>query len=126
MFISRLLSELHISLPDRTITIHCDNKQTIRLLTEEVARLKTKLRHVDIHNHWLRQEVGRKTIRVEYIKSARMTADGFTKVLPAGRWKDFLGQLGLEELKDRPGLKELDMEALQQDLDDLTLGSDPA
>ena len=56
LFVSRLLKELQIGLDDHRIRIECDNKQTIRLVTEEIARLKTNLRHVDIHNHWLRSE----------------------------------------------------------------------
>jgi organic radical activating enzyme len=57
LFVSRLIKELKIKLDDNHIHIECDNKQTIRLVTEEIATLQTKLRHVDIHNHWLRQEV---------------------------------------------------------------------
>jgi hypothetical protein len=52
-YVRRLLDELKISLDDQRIQIHC---QTIRLVTEEIARLKTKRRHVDIHNHWLRHQ----------------------------------------------------------------------
>src|SRR4029077_18418098 len=46
-FIKRLLDELSVNLDDPRIRIHCDNRQTIRLMTEEIARLQTKLRHVD-------------------------------------------------------------------------------
>ena len=53
-YIKRLLDELNVGLDDQRIQIQCDNRQTIRLVTEEIARLQTKLRHVDIHNHWLR------------------------------------------------------------------------
>ncbi|EFQ86666.1 hypothetical protein PTT_18034, partial [Pyrenophora teres f. teres 0-1] len=51
LFISRLLKELDIQLENPTVTIQCNNKQTIRLVTEEISKLQTKLRHVDIHNH---------------------------------------------------------------------------
>ncbi|CAK7266913.1 hypothetical protein SEPCBS119000_002278 [Sporothrix epigloea] len=33
-----------------------DNRQTIRLATEESANLTTRLPHVDNHNYWLPQE----------------------------------------------------------------------
>lgn len=85
LFVSRLLHELQIGLDTRTVTIQCDNKQTIRLVTEEVSRLQTKLRHVDIHNHWIRQEVLAGRIKVEYVQSAEMIADGLTKVLPRSK-----------------------------------------
>ena len=56
MFLQRLLKELSIELVDHQLSIQCDNRQTIRLINAEVTTLQTKLRHVDIHNHWLRQE----------------------------------------------------------------------
>ena len=86
LFISRLLRELQIETDASTVTIQCDNKQTIRLVTEEVSRLQTKLRHVDIHNHWIRQEVSEGRIKVEYVQSADTIADGFTKVFPGSKW----------------------------------------
>ncbi|KAI1507540.1 polyprotein [Pyrenophora tritici-repentis] len=100
IFTSRLLKELQVNLSNPIITIKCDNTQTIRLVNEDVAKLQTKLRHVDIHNHWLRQEVTRKTIRVEYVPSDNMIADGFTKSLPANKWASFLDQLGLVKRKE--------------------------
>ncbi|KJZ72743.1 hypothetical protein HIM_07935 [Hirsutella minnesotensis 3608] len=66
IFVSRLLEDLAVKLDSSQITIQCDNRQTIRLMTEEIASLKTKLRHVDVHNHWLRQEVQKGTIKVTY------------------------------------------------------------
>ena len=99
IYISRLLEELGIKLPSSTIAIQCDNKQTIRLVTEEVSKLQTKLRHVDIHNHWLRQEVSAGTITVEYARSDEMIADGLTKVLPANKMKGFYNQLGLVDME---------------------------
>jgi hypothetical protein len=45
IFTSRLLEELKVQLPSHTINIQCDNQQTIRLVTQEVSKLQTKLRH---------------------------------------------------------------------------------
>jgi len=53
---------------------------------------------VDIHTHWLRQEVAAGTITVEYIRSDDMIADGLTKVLPANKWQGLLDQLGLVDV----------------------------
>lgn len=79
IFTSRLVKDLRITLSYYIVTIRCDNQQTIRLVTEEVDKLQTKLHHVDIHNHWLRQEIIRGTIRVTYQLSEDMVADGLTK-----------------------------------------------
>jgi hypothetical protein len=120
IFTSRLLKELQVTLNDPIITIKCDNTQTIRLINEDVAKLQTKLRHVDIHHHWLRQEVTRKLIKVEYVPSDNMIADGFTKALPANKWASFLDQVGLVERKQSPS-RELELEKLQEQLEDLII-----
>ncbi|SCO80638.1 uncharacterized protein FRV6_04851 [Fusarium oxysporum] len=43
MFISRLITELGVTLDNRSIIIQCDNAQTIRLINSDVALLQTKL-----------------------------------------------------------------------------------
>ena len=81
------------------LTISNDNLQTIRLLNSEIPRLETRLRHVDISQCWLRQEVQLGHINVDYIPTARMVADGLTKVLPPQKHAVFIQQLGLKDLK---------------------------
>jgi len=49
---------------DQDVEIFCDNQQTVGLLTKVDPELKTKLRHVDIHHHWLRQEVQQGNIHI--------------------------------------------------------------
>ena len=97
-YVSRLLNELTVKLDDHHITIQCDNIQTIRLVNEDIVRLQTKLRHVDIHNHWLRQEAAEGRIQVIYKKSKDMIADGLTKALPIEDFRRFQGQMGLVDI----------------------------
>ncbi|RYP53215.1 hypothetical protein DL770_011001 [Monosporascus sp. CRB-9-2] len=101
MYVSRLVRELGVRLDTSTISIQCDNKQTIRLVHADIAQLQTKLRHVDIHNHWLRQEAIRGRIEVVYTPTNDMIADGLTKVLPAASFGQFTRQLGLTDIKER-------------------------
>jgi hypothetical protein len=82
-------------------TIYCDNLQTIRILTKETPKLQTALKHVDIHQSWLRQEVQAKRIKVEWVPTAEMVADGFTKVLPTQKHAEFVKQLNLVDIRDR-------------------------
>jgi hypothetical protein len=123
LYISRLIKELGVSLDDKRITIQCDNQQTIRLVHEEVALLQTKLRHVDIHNHWLRQEVQNRTIKVKYTPTADMIADGLTKALPNAKHAVFVQQVGLVDVRDRVEarklreLKEDDFDAVEDSLE---------
>lgn len=55
MFIHRMIKEFGVSLDTPGIPLLCDNQQTIGLLNKDTAMLSTRLRHVDIHNHWLRE-----------------------------------------------------------------------
>jgi len=60
--------------PGHDIHILCDNRQTVDSMLKESIELKTKLRPLDIYNHWLRQEVqeGRITIKWVSTKEIRM------------------------------------------------------
>ena len=81
--------------------IYCDNMQTIRLLTKSDAELNTKLRHVDIHHHWLRQEVQEGKIKIDWVPTADITADGLTKALLCQKHEAFVKQLNLVDIKKR-------------------------
>jgi hypothetical protein len=60
--------------------------------------LKTKLRHVDIHHHWLRQEVQQGNIHIAWKPTTEMPADGMTKALTAPKHQEFIKMLGLREM----------------------------
>lgn len=53
----------------------------MRLIENKQPRLQTKLRHVDIHHHWLRQEHQKGKLNLEWVDSKSQQADGFTKPL---------------------------------------------
>lgn len=42
---------------DSRPTIWCDNQQTVGVVTKSQDKLHTKVKHVDIHQLWIRQEV---------------------------------------------------------------------
>ena len=81
--------------------IYCDNQQTIRLVSVEAPRLQTKLRHVDIHNAWIRERTQRGDLSVEWLPTAKMPADGLTKPLPRQKHEIFVQQLGLVDISQR-------------------------
>ncbi len=76
-----MLNELEVKLNNNNMIIQCNNQQTLHLVKAEIRKLYTKLKHVDIHNHWLHQEHKQGHITVHYIKSKSMIADGLTKAL---------------------------------------------
>ncbi len=88
---------LKLELP---LPLFCDNTQTIRLVVGAKERINTKLRHVDIHNMWLRQEHAKGTFRVQYLPTGEMPADGFTKRLPRQRFEHFRALLNFTDVSD--------------------------
>ena len=60
-----------------------------------MLKLNTKLRHVDIHQHWLRQQVQDGRIKLQWVPTADMPADGLTKALLRQKNEEFVRQLNL-------------------------------
>ena len=84
--------------PGHQDVIECDNKQTIDLLTREKSTFQTKLRHVDIHRLWIRQEIQANRLHIEWLKSSDLPADGLTKALSRQKHEIFVKQIGMEFL----------------------------
>ena len=95
----RLFRDVRLQL-NEDLTIWCDNKQTIRLVNEDMMRIQTALRHVDIHNCWVRQEAKKGQFEVKYLPTNQMPADGLTKALDRGKYEQFVAQLGLTPLPE--------------------------
>jgi hypothetical protein len=124
IYLSRLMKALSLEL-DEPLTIECDNLQTIRLLVEESMKLQTKLRHVDIHSHWLRQEVQRGSITITWQETKKMIADGLTKALGKALFQRFTESIGLEDQEKRLGLIRRE-EELKEHLKELKSGEHAA
>ncbi|KAJ5290653.1 uncharacterized protein N7443_010906 [Penicillium atrosanguineum] len=85
-------------IPSHIITIQCDNERAIGLLQGDDVVFDTKLRHVDIHHHWLRQEVRAGRIAIRWTPTASMVADGLTKVLPRQKHDNFVRLLNMVDI----------------------------
>ena len=88
--------------PDNEQILYCDNQQTIRLVTAASPRLKTSLRHVDIHHHWLRQEAQSNNVNLAYIPTSIQPADGLTKLLPRQRHENWVKLLRFNAFPTTP------------------------
>jgi len=98
---------------EEPLQLECDNKQTIRLLEEESTKLTTQLRHIDIHQHWLRQEVQQGRVVAKWVKTSAMIADGMTKVLSGQKHKEFVKMLGMDDIRNK-----IELETRLEDLKD--------
>jgi hypothetical protein len=63
-------------------------------------RIQTALRHVDIHNYWLRQEAKKGSLEIKYLPTTEIPADGLTKALDKGKFDRFMAQIGLTSLPE--------------------------
>ena len=82
----------------RDFTVLCDNIQTVQLLKQDTLKLNTKLRHINVYQHWLRQEVQDKKIDVQWVPTAKMPANGLTKILPRQKHEAWIKQLNLVDI----------------------------
>lgn len=82
-----LLAEFGV--PDAAPTrILADNQGAMALAKNPGFHTRTK--HIDIQYHFVRQEIGRKRVELEFVGSEDMLADCLTKALPAKAFKKFL------------------------------------
>ena len=86
---------------DQNFAILCDNRQTIHLITAETPQVNTKLKHINIQGHWLRQEVANGNLQIQWVPTADMPADRLIKALPKQRFDIFVKQLGLVDISAR-------------------------
>jgi hypothetical protein len=100
IFLSRLFKAMTLKLNEPLI-VNCDNTQTLRLIKEDSAKLNTKLRHVDIHQHWLRQEYAMRRVLFQWKATREMIADGLTKALPRQKFESFVKMIGMVDIKER-------------------------
>ena len=85
--------------PEQELQIECDNQQTVRIVSNQLPTISTKLRHVDIHQFWLRQEVQDGKFVVQWVPSSEMPADGLTKPLTKQLHQAFIDMLGLTDIR---------------------------
>ena len=96
----RIFADIGLAL-EQDYSATCDNKQTIRLLTASTAQFNTKLRHVDIKHHWLREKVQSGEIKINWTPTAAMPADGLTKPLTVQNHQKLLKHLSLVDISAR-------------------------
>jgi hypothetical protein len=83
----------------KTVQMLADNQGAIALAKN--PHLHQRSRHIDICYHYVRDLVSKGKVKIDYIPTAKMVADGFTKPLERIAFERFKDQLGMI---DRSGL----------------------
>jgi hypothetical protein len=78
---------------DEPILILCDNTNAINISKNPMMHSKTK--HIPIKFHFLREQVTKKNIKLEYIGTKEHIADIFTKPLPRETFEYLRQKLGV-------------------------------
>ena len=98
IWINRLLGELKLQKePLEPVTVYEDNQSAICMTKNPQFHGRSK--HVDIKYHFVRDEVKKGTINIQYCRSENMIADMLTKSLFADRFEKLRDMAGVKELK---------------------------
>ena len=76
--------------------LYCDNTSVVNISKNPVMHAKTK--HIAIKNHYVRELVEDKQVKMEYIHSKEHIVDIFTKPLPKDAYEYLRGNLGVKPL----------------------------
>ena len=93
VWIRRFLNELEVAEPIGACTILGDNETSIILTKNAESQARTK--HIDVQHHYIRELVVDKEVIAEWICSASMLADGFTKALRVDNFRRHRNLLGM-------------------------------
>jgi hypothetical protein len=101
--LTRLLAQLGIKI-DEDVVVLCDNQTTVNVVNGKTNVVSTKLRHMDIRQHWLRELIlssppspllGGVKMDIRWIPTAEMPADGLTKLLERQKHHQFVRHMRL-------------------------------
>jgi hypothetical protein len=95
------ISEFLVSLGYKehaTFKIYCDNQAAVKVLIGEKYLDRTK--HETVKIEYLRDLIRDGSLTVEWIGTDKMVADGLTKGLNRNKFEKFVGQLGLQTVRE--------------------------
>ena len=93
VWVRRFLNEMELGETTELI-LNGDNESTLSLTKDPEGQSRTK--HIDVQHHYIREFIIEKELLVSWVPSARMLADGFTKVFTIDVFKRHRSLLGLD------------------------------
>nr|GFB45766.1 copia protein [Tanacetum cinerariifolium] len=78
------------------IPLYCDNCSAIALCCNNILHSRSK--HIDIHPHFIREQVEKGVVELYFVSTAYQLADIFTKALPRQRFEFILPRLGMQSM----------------------------
>ena len=95
IWVKQLLEGLNFKIKDNHVKVYVDNKGAISLAENAVYSPRTK--HVDLKYHFTRQAVARGDIKIEYVNTDNMVADGLTKAIGGQRLEKLFAEINLKK-----------------------------
>ncbi len=93
LWVVRFLACLRFRLLSQPIDLRADNKRMISLI--ENPEFHRKIKHIEVHWHWIQEKVERKEIVISYISTKRILANRLTKALSPKIFKNFWRMIGM-------------------------------
>nr|GEZ90947.1 copia protein [Tanacetum cinerariifolium] len=81
------------------IPLYCDNRSAIALCCNNVQH--SRFKHIDIHHHFIREQVDRGVVELYFVTTDYQIADIFTKALPRQRFEFILPCLGMKSMSPK-------------------------
>nr|GEX34984.1 hypothetical protein [Tanacetum cinerariifolium] len=78
------------------IPLYCDNRSATALCCNNVQHSKSK--HIDIHHHFIREQVERGVVELYFVMTNYQLTDIFTKALPRQWFEFILPRLGMKSM----------------------------
>eukprot|EP00253_Pinus_taeda_P015807 PITA_15807 len=91
-WMKKTLQDLQVKF-DEPIPMFCDNTSTISISKNLV--MHSKMKHILIKYHFIREQVTEKSIKLEYVGTKEQIADIFTKPLPREAFEYLRQKLGI-------------------------------
>jgi len=83
---------------NKSLKLKIDNRSAINLAKNPITHSRSK--HIEIRLHFIREQVTKGMIEVEYCPTEAQLADGFTKALKIDKFTCLRDKLGLKNAKD--------------------------